>query len=95
MDQYKKMAGTAAVFILANKHANSPVERDGFQWSAQELHLDQLPAALSREQAIATSLALEGLESYNPPAHGDVRFVTALNADFAYIDSTKGWVELG
>lgn len=94
VNYYKKMAGTAAVFVLAEKHANSPVERDGLQWNAQELHIDQPPKKLNRKPEIATTLALEGLETYDPPSHGDVRRVTVLNTDFVYIVATKGWVEI-
>ena len=43
---------------------------------------------------MASSLALEGLESYDPPRHGDLRDVSALNARFVYIDGIKGWVEV-
>lgn len=92
---YKKMAGTAAVFIHADRHANSPVERDGLIWSAQELHLDSLPEQLNLKEAMATNLALEGLESYDPPSHGDVRPVTALSTEFVYVEPIKGWVEVG
>lgn len=91
---YKKMAGTAAVFVLADQHANKPVERQGEIWSAQELHLDTTPAALTSKPSMASSLALEGLESYDPPRHGDVREVSALNASFVYIEAIRGWVEL-
>lgn len=90
---FKKMAGTAAVFILADQHANSPVEREGLIWSARELHLDTLPAQLNRKLAMATNLALEGLEDYDPPSHGDLRHVEALNTEFVYIGDLKGWVE--
>jgi len=91
---YKKMAGTAAVFIHADRHANSPVERDGLVWSAEELHLHSLPEQWNRKEAIATNLALEGLESYDPPVHGDVRSVTALDTAFIYVEPIKGWVEV-
>lgn len=91
--QFKKMAGTAAVFILADQHANSPVEREGLIWNARELHLDTLPAQLNRKMSIATNLALEGLEEYDPPHHGDLRHVDALRTEFVYIEALKGWVE--
>ena len=90
---YKKMAGTAAVFVLADQHAGSPVEREGLTWDEQELKLDSLPDQLTEKPEIATNLALEGLESYDPPAHGDKRKVTNLNADFAYVEPIQGWVE--
>ena len=93
--EYKKMAGTAAVFVVADQHANKPVERQGMTWNARELQMDTLPAELTERPAMATNLALEGLESYDPPRHGDVRAVTALDARFVYIAPIKGWVELG
>ena len=94
MANYKKMAGTAAVFVHAHLHANSPVERDGMVWSETELHLDSLqPHQLSPKAAIASSLALEGLEDYDPPAHGDLRQVTALDSYFVYVEGIRGWVE--
>lgn len=89
---YKKMAGTAAVFIYADQHANSPVERDGMVWQASELKLESL-VALNTKPNIASTLALEGLEDYDPPTHGDCRHVSALNADFVYVEPIKGWVE--
>ncbi len=88
------MAGTAAVFILADRHANSPVERDGLIWTGAELHLNSIPDQLTRKESMATNLALEGLESYDPPSHGDVRLVTALNSSFVYLEPAKSWVEL-
>ncbi len=94
MDLYKKMAGTAAVFVRACLHANSPVERDGLIWSDSELHLDSLDKnQLIRKEPMATSLALEGLEIYDPPTHGDLRQVTRLGSHFVYIAAIKGWVE--
>ena len=91
---YKKMAGTAAVFVFADQHANNPVEGQGEIWSEEELHLNPLPAELNPKPSMASSLALEGLESYDPPRHGDLRDVSALNARFVYIDGIKGWVEV-
>lgn len=94
MANYKKMAGTAAVFVYAHLHANSPVERDGMIWTDAELHLDSLQSdQLSPREPIASSLALEGLEDYDPPAHGDLREVTALDSYFVYVEGIKGWVE--
>lgn len=52
------------------------------------------PTTLTSKPSMASSLALEGLESYDPPRHGDVREVSALNASFVYIEAIKGWVEL-
>jgi len=92
---YKKMAGTAAVFVFADQHADKPVERQGMVWSDKELHLDTVDLnTLTPKDSMATNLALEGLESYDPPSHGDVREVTALRARFVYVEAIKGWVEL-
>lgn len=92
IEQFKKMAGTAAVFIRADLHANSPVERDGMIWTVDELKLDSLNA-VTPKPSMATSLALEGLEEYDPPAHGDLRPVSALGTAFVYVEPIKGWVE--
>ncbi len=95
MNLYKKMAGTAAVFVLAHLHANTPVERDGMVWSEDELHMNEINKnQLQRKEPIPTSLALEGLETYDPPNHGDVRQVIAMNSDFVYVASIQGWVEI-
>ncbi len=91
---YKKMAGTAAVFVFADQHANTPVERQGMIWDDTELHLGSIPPQLNSKDAMATNLALEGLESYDPPSHGDLREVTSLNAQFVYVEPIKGWVEI-
>lgn len=92
--KFKKMAGTAAVFVVADQHANKPVERQGLVWDEHELQLHTLPAELTPKPAMATNLALEGLETYDPPHHGEVRAVTALDTHFVYIAPIKGWVEL-
>ena len=92
--QYKKMAGTAAVFIVADKHANSPVERDGMIWGAEELHLSSLPEHYTHKDKMATTLALEGLEEYDPAQHGDRRFVDTLQTHLVYVEPIKGWVEV-
>lgn len=91
---FKKMAGTAAVFVFADQHANTPVERQGMIWNEEELHLHTIPSQLTSKPAMATNLALEGLESYDPPNHGDLRRVDALDTDFVYIKPILGWVEL-
>lgn len=92
--QYKKMAGTAAVFVHADQHANTPVERQGMIWNDEELQMNSIPDTLNRKPSIATNLALEGLESYDPPSHGDLRRVESLDAEFVYVKSIQGWVEL-
>ncbi|WP_237457350.1 hypothetical protein [Pseudomaricurvus sp. HS19] len=91
---YKKMAGTAAVFVLSDQHADKPVERQGMIWNDLELQLHSLPDQLTHKPPMATSLALEGLESYDPPDHGDMREVSAMDARFVYVAPIKGWVEL-
>ena len=93
-ETYKKMAGTSAVFVCADAHADSPVERDGMVWAAQELHLDEIPEQLRPQAAMANALALEGLEDYDPPANGDLRRVESLDGDFVYLERIRGWVEV-
>lgn len=90
---YKKLAGTSAVFIDENYRNSSAQERDGLTWTAAELHLDDIPTQLARKEPMANSLALEGLEDYDPPESGDVRLVQCLNADFVYVGSAKAWVQ--
>lgn len=93
--RYKKMAGTAAVFVAANQHANAPVEREGMVWSASELHLDGLVISTENiKPAMANALSLEGLEDYNPAEAGDIRPVTSLGVNMLYVDAIKGWVEV-
>ncbi len=90
---YKKMAGTSAVFLLENYDGQSPVERDGMIWQADELHLDELPAQLTPLDAMANALALEGLEDYNPATQGDVRKVNSVGEYFVYLERIHGWVQ--
>ncbi len=92
-NQYKKMAGTAAVFVLANNDKPSPVERDGMVWQADELHLNLQSTSTQHKPTMANALALEGLEEYDPPKGGDIRRVTSIEKDFIYIDAIKGWVQ--
>lgn len=91
---YKKMAGTAAVFVCTDFARASPVERDGMTWSWEELHLDELSSDRAVKPAMATVLALEGLEEYDPPQSGDIRTVESLAADFIYCNKLQGWVQL-
>ncbi len=91
---YKKMAGTAAVFLAADYQGPSPVERDGLVWRADELGLPEAPKALHWKPVIDSTLALEGLEAYDPPAPGDARFVTKVGVAFVYIGKIRGWVQL-
>ena len=91
---YKRMAGTSAVFVLDSYQGASPVERDGLVWSEAELHLQEL-STLSRElDAMANALALEGLEDYDPPQDGDIRPVRSLGVRFAYLARARAWVQL-
>lgn len=94
MQTYKKMAGTSAVFLAADYSHASPVERDGMEWSAAELSLNNLPANLNTKPDMATVLALEGLEEYDAPVDGDVRRVDSVDAKFVYLERIKGWVQL-
>lgn len=91
---YKKMAGTSAVFLSAEFNKASPVERDGMVWSAQELHLEQLPLQYQEKPAMPNALALEGLEDYDMPHNGDLRRVDSVNTEFVYFDRIHGWVQI-
>jgi len=93
MHTFKKMAGTAAVFISTTYDKASPVERDGLVWTADELHLTDLSTHTQSKPALASVLALEGLEDYDPPQEGDVRTVDAMGIDFVYVKKIKGWVQ--
>ncbi len=88
------MAGTSAVFLSADFEKASPVERDGLIWSAEELHLDQLPKQRQQKLSMANVLALEGLEDYEMPANGDVRWVESVGSEFIYFDLIHGWIQL-
>ena len=88
------MAGTSAVFLSADFEKASPVERDGLIWSSEELHLDQLPKQRQQKLSMANVLALEGLEDYEMPANGDVRWVESVGAEFIYFDLIHGWIQL-
>jgi hypothetical protein len=91
---YKKMAGTSAVFLSATFNKASPVERDGMDWSAAELHLEQLPLHYQEKPAMPNAIALEGLEDYDMPRNGDIRKVDSINAEFVYFDRIHGWVQV-
>lgn len=91
---YKRMAGTSAVFLREDYDGPSPVERDGMVWQAEELHLNEVPAALNPLDAMANVLALEGLEDYDPATHGDLRLVSSIGERFVYLEPIRGWVQL-
>ena len=91
---YKKMAGTSAIFIPADFANASPVERDGLAWADAELSMPATPQQLRWKAPLETSLALEGLEEYDPPAPGDARYVHKLGIAFVYIGKIRGWVAL-
>mgnify|MGYP007014103423 CR=1 FL=1 len=88
------MAGTAAVFVIGNMGHASPVERDGMVWTGEELHLDSIPAHGVVKADMANALALEGLEEYDAPVHGDQRRVNSLDALFVYLAPIRGWVQI-
>jgi hypothetical protein len=94
MRTYKKMAGTAAVFIPADFPMASPVERDSMIWTDAELSMPESPLPLHWKAAMESSLALEGLEEYEPPSNGDVRYVKNLGIAFVYIGKIRGWVAI-
>lgn len=91
---YQKMAGTSAVFIPANFANASPVERDGLTWSDVELSMPTTPQPLTWKPPLQSTLALEGLEEYEPPAGNDARYVIQLGMAFVYIEKIHGWVAL-
>lgn len=91
---FKKLAGTAAVFVMGDMDQVAPVERDGMTWSSEELHLNSLPATYTQKPSMANALALEGLEEYDVPEHGDLRRVASLDTDFVYLEPIKGWVQI-
>ncbi len=93
MKLYKKMAGTSAVFVFSDYQGPSPVERDGLVWTSAELHLEGNLPLLRELPAMANALALEGLEEYDAPVFGDVRFVVSLDASFIYWSGIRGWVQ--
>ncbi|ODS23994.1 hypothetical protein AB835_05990 [Candidatus Endobugula sertula] len=88
------MAGTAAVFISADYQNASPVERDSLVWNAEELHLSELPEQRQQKPAMATVLALEGLEYYDQPENGDIRQVECMGVEFVYSARARAWVQL-
>jgi hypothetical protein len=91
---YKKMAGTSAVFIPADFNHASPVERDGLTWTDAELSMPGTPQTLQWKSPLDSSLALEGLEEYDPPSPGDARYIMKLGIGFVYIEKIRGWVAL-
>jgi hypothetical protein len=91
---YKKMAGTSAVFLSSEYDGASPVERDGMLWSAKELHLDEPLEQRLEKAPMHNALALEGLEDYEPPENGDVREVESIGSKFIYLKSSHAWVQM-
>ncbi len=92
--QFKKMAGTSAVFVASDYNKATPIERDGLSWTPNELHLEELPTDLETKSSLANVLALEGLEEYDPPLNGDVRRVESMNTDFIYFQRIHGWIQV-
>lgn len=88
------MAGTSAIFIPADYDKSSPVERDGLIWSDTELSMPTTPQALQWKPPLKSTLALEGLEEYDPPATNDARYIVNLGIAFVYIEKIRGWVAL-
>jgi hypothetical protein len=91
---YKKIAGTSAIFIPADFASASPVERDGLVWTDIELNMPTSPQTLQWKPPLMSSLALEGLEEYDPPLTGDARYINNLGIAFVYIGKIRGWVAL-
>lgn len=91
---YKKMAGTSAVFISSQFEQAAPVERDGLTWTETELGLRQQPLALRWQAPLQTTLALEGLETYDPARAGDARYVIQMGMAFMFVEKIRGWVAI-
>ncbi len=91
---YKKMAGTSAVFISTEYTQASPVERDGLIWSEEELHLAELPNTRQDKPSMSNAIALEGLEDYDIPSNGDVRYVESMDVNFIYFEKIRGWIQI-
>ncbi|MEN0036870.1 MAG: hypothetical protein AAGC78_07365 [Cellvibrio sp.] len=91
---YKKMAGTSAIFIPADYASSSPVERDGLAWTDAELSMPSSPQSLRWQPPLESTLALEGLEEYNPANDGDARYINNLGIALVYIGKIRGWVAL-
>ena len=91
---YKKMAGTSAVFLSADYEGASPVERDGMLWSAEELHLNAALSARQDKPPMHNALALEGLEDYDVPEDGNVRAVASIGSEFVYLNAIRAWVQM-
>ncbi len=94
VENYKKMAGTSAVFVSTEYTQASPVERDGMIWNSHELHLDDLPSQHQQKAPMSNALALEGLEDYDKPSNGDIRHVESMGVNFIYFEKIQGWVQL-
>ncbi len=94
IDNYKKMAGTSAVFVSTEYSHASPVERDGMVWNSNELHLEDLPCERQQKAPMSNALALEGLEDYDKPSNGDMRYVESMGVNFLYFEKIQGWVQL-
>lgn len=91
---YKKMAGTSAIFIPADFAKSSPVERDGLVWTDEELGMPSTSQSLRWKSPLESTLALEGLEEYDPPTMNDARYINNLGIALVYIGKIRGWVAL-
>lgn len=92
--EYKKLAGTSAVFVSTDHRGSSPIERDGLVWKEDELGIDGLSHVLRWMPPLDNVLALEGLEDYDPPKAGDARYINSLHCAFVFVEKIRGWVEL-
>ncbi len=92
-EMYMKLAGTSAVLIKTSFSKSSPIERDGPEWSASELNADAITST-NKKGDMATVLALEGLEEYDPPSGGDMRFVKSIGQNFIYSNMIKAWIQI-
>lgn len=92
--QFKKMAGTSAVFVDNDYPFASPVERDGMVWAAAELGISGQAQTLFWKEPLPNTLALEGLEDYDPPQQGDARYVNSQAVAFYFLADKRIWVQL-
>ena len=52
------------------------------------------PQPLRWQPPLESTLALEGLEEYNPANDGDTRYINNLGIALVYISKIRGWVAL-
>ena len=63
-------------------------------WTDAELSMPSSPQTLLWKPPLVSTLALEGLEEYDPPSTHDARYVNNIGMAFVYIAKIRGWVAL-